>query len=111
MKGWIVAVALSVSLLGGCATAVMTGTHQGPQSGDDRTWEEAREDRMLTRAVTERLVDDRQVRAMAIQVKTYRGRVTLTGSVVNRIVADRAVELAARVRGVQGVVDRLEVKP
>jgi len=50
-------------------------------------------------------------RALAINVDTYRGVVSLSGFVDNRQQVNEATRAATRIAGVERVVNNLEVKP
>lgn len=60
-------------------------------------------------AVDDRLIDDPATPAWEIDVSTNEGIVTLTGSVDNILAKERAEKLAATVKGVKGVVNRIDV--
>ncbi len=108
--GWI-GLALAVVAASGCATAVMTGAgRDGYRPEDGRSVEQGRADAEISSAVTRALVHSGQVPAMAIRVRTYRGRVTLSGRVPDRATAQQAARLASGVAGVQSVRNLLRVE-
>lgn len=67
------------------------------------------EDRVISDAVDDRLADDPAVPARNIDVSTADGILSLTGSVPNILAAERAGRVAAAVKGVLGVVNRIEI--
>jgi len=46
-----------------------------------------------------------------VDVSTSQGVVTLSGPVSNLLAKERAVRIAASIRGVRGVIDRISVTP
>lgn len=106
----VVAGSLSLALLGGCGTLVLgTAPSGGYDPADGRSHEQFMADANISEAVTSRLVHDATVDAMDIRVSTYRGVVTLHGTVSGSQVARRAVTLARGVPGVRRVVSDLTV--
>lgn len=99
-----------VLLLTGCATATLSGYGQGGQQADGRSYEEARNDNLITSEVNRLLVKNRAVDAMDITASTRNGVVTLDGSVPSQTMARRAAELVSGVPGVSSVNNKLTVK-
>ncbi len=66
-------------------------------------------DQDITQAISEHLIDDSAVDANRIDVSTYEGIVTLSGTVNNLLARDRAVRLVESMRGVRSVVNNIEV--
>jgi hyperosmotically inducible protein len=97
--------------LAGCASAVSSGYGQGGRDPYGRSYEEARADNLISAAVTSALVRDRAVPAVDIDVSTFSGVVTLSGSVPSVAIARRAGEIAAAVAEVKRVDNRLRVTP
>lgn len=62
-------------------------------------------------AVQRELSLDPRVPAHHIDVTVQDGIVTLTGTVDNLLAKDRAVPVAEAIRGVRGVIDRIQVRP
>jgi osmotically-inducible protein OsmY len=93
--------------LGGCASAVSSGYGQGGMDSSGRSYAEAKADNRLTEAVTSALVRDREVSAMAIQVTTFTGVVTLRGTVPAAAMVRRAGQIAAGIAGVARVDNQL----
>ncbi len=106
------ACALCISL-GGCWAAV-AGAGVGAEAGyvasqEDRTAGETLTDQRITAAVKTKLLADPTVGGLAINVDTFKSHVTLKGMVNSAKEADRAVELAQTVSGVNGVRSKLVV--
>jgi hypothetical protein len=59
--------------------------------------------------IADRLADDRSVDASDVSVHVHQGRVTLTGSVMNRAQKRRAEEVADRISGVKDVTNSIDV--
>ncbi len=95
---WVVAV-------GGAAAA---GYYVGK---DERPPEVIADDARITSSIKTRLVGDKYVDALAVNVDTYEGAVTLRGEVTNTIARDQAGRLAAGVDGVKSVNNELKVVP
>lgn len=106
-----VGVAVCVGLLGGCAAAVVGGAAAGGYyvGTDERSVGEIADDASITSTVNTRFIQDDMVKARTINVDTYRGVVTLYGTVSSQAVIDRAVEIARGVKGVRQVVSKLTV--
>lgn len=68
-------------------------------------------DEDITNAVDDQLIEDTAVPSAYLGVTTSEGIVTLTGSVNNILAKDRAESLARTVKGVRGVVNRVDVSP
>lgn len=68
------------------------------------------DDATLTAKVKAALAEDKQVSAVRINVSSDQGIVKITGAVPNAEVGQRALELAAGVKGVRDVKSELTVK-
>lgn len=68
-------------------------------------------DNTITARVLSDLDNSRGLSSHLIDVKCHDGIVTLSGSVSNLLAKERAVRVAESIRGVRGVVDRLETHP
>lgn len=97
-----------VTLLAGC-TAMLLGGGNRPVDVDRSVSSVAADDR-ITATVRERLGTDEELAGQPIGVVSYRGSVTLTGSVASSGARDRAAELARGVAGVSGVDNRIVVR-
>ncbi|WP_028101793.1 BON domain-containing protein [Pseudoduganella violaceinigra] len=67
-------------------------------------------DTMITTKVKAEMAADPLVKAMDVHVETQKGIVMLSGFVPSKAEADKAVELARRVEGVQEVKSSLQIK-
>ena len=67
-------------------------------------------DAVVFRAVQSRLLEADALEEVAIRASVEKGVVTLTGTVPNAKLRDRAVEIAEGVTGVEGVESRIEVQ-
>ncbi len=67
-------------------------------------------DSKITTVVKAKLLNDNVTRGLAVSVKTFEGRVTLTGAVDNRQERSRAVRIASAVPGVKKVNDFINLK-
>ncbi|MFH0341990.1 MAG: BON domain-containing protein [Chromatiales bacterium] len=95
----LVAAALAVVLLGGCAgspTQESTGEYL-----DDTT---------LTTKVKTTLLQDPQVSGLAINVETFKGEVQLSGFANSEAERERAATLASSVDGVAAVKNDIRLK-
>ena len=68
------------------------------------------DDTVLTTKIKATFVGDSRLKALDINVKTYKGIVQLSGFVDTQQEADRAVQLARTVKGVKAVNNSLIVK-
>jgi len=95
----LVAAALAVVLLGGCA-----GTPTQESTG------EYLDDTTLTTKVKTTLLQDPQVSGLAINVETFKGEVQLSGFATTEAERQRAAELANSVDGVAAVKNDILLK-
>src|SRR5690606_36923497 len=104
MKRGIFLAVLLVMALSGCAAAVLTGAATG-----DNAYPTTGEDARIARDVRTALYRDPVVGDERIAVAVAEGRVTLSGTVTNRLHIERAAQLAGEVAGVRGVDVELQV--
>ena len=71
---------------------------------------ETAQDQVLSKSVMERLLADKKVDLSGIKVVSNNGTVYLTGLVHSLDARQQAINIAWEVRGVQSVVNSLEVK-
>lgn len=71
---------------------------------------EAVDDSLIANKVTLALYSDTQVNGRGIKVESLQGVVELTGVVASPAEAQRAVQIAQQVKGVQAVHNRLKVQ-
>lgn len=88
-----------------CATAVVGGAARGGYNADAA----AGRDASITSTINASYVRDELISAFDVSVRTWRGDVTLSGSVPSERAARRAVELAWSVKGVNRVVSNLAI--
>lgn len=94
-------------LLTACSTGLLTG---GDYYRDQpRTGGVATADATVTEQVRRQLVDDATLSRYQIGVTTYKGRVTLTGSVADFRDRDRAGEIAKAVAGARTINNQIVV--
>ena len=104
----IVLFALTFSVA--CSSARRTGsTVKDATIAAGQTIGDTTADATITSAVKMKLAADKTVDALAINVDTKDGNVTLTGKVRTKTEADQAVSLAKSVEGVKNVTPHLTV--
>ncbi|MDH3980567.1 MAG: BON domain-containing protein [Gammaproteobacteria bacterium] len=77
---------------------------------DKRSLGEVADDAAITSSINIKYLTDELVRALDINVDTYRGVVTLDGLVDNQIAATRAVDLALSAKNVTKVISNLTLR-
>lgn len=87
--------------------ATPPATARAPETG--RGVGQTLDDAGITAKVKTALAAEKDVSAMAINVDTMQGKVTLTGRVSSQTEADRAVQVARGIEGVKSVDSRLTV--
>ena len=105
----------SALTLTGCWAAV-AGAGVGAEGGyiaaqDDRTAGETVTDQRITATVKTKLLADPDTHAMAINVDTFKSDVTLKGIVRTQHEANRVMEVARSVSGVNSVRSKMIVDP
>lgn len=93
--------ALSVLLLGLMFVMPWSAKAQTPELTDVN----------VSSVVTTALANDQAVEGVNLDVLTQEGIVTLAGTVNNPLAKERAVKLAKTIKGVRGIVNRIEVVP
>lgn len=107
----VAVVVLSVLLLSGCASSMVTGNASGGYgSSDGRSRTQVTSDATITSRVNSKLINDAVVGRSDINVATRHGVVTLSGRVSNSSARARAVDLARSVTGVKQVVSNLYLR-
>ena len=103
---------LVAGLLNGCAALVVGGAAAGGYYvvKDKRTMAEIYDDAGITTAINSKYLKDDLVSAVAVNVDTEYGEVTLKGTVDNLAVARRAYDLAYSVEGVTLVISNLTIR-
>jgi osmotically-inducible protein OsmY len=80
-------------------------------TGCGKTVGETIDDATTTTRVKTALLNDPDVAGLKIDVDTFKGIVTLSGSVKSQSEADRAITIARRTDGVSDVKSTLQVNP
>ncbi len=93
------ALALVLFLAAGCAT--LTGKTAG----------QTVEDSVITSKINAKIVQDPQLSYLKIDVDTFQGNVTLSGTVPSKAAQDRLVELARNTEGVKSVKANVVIQP
>lgn len=109
---WVVAAAIGVMALGGCAAALIGGAAAGgyPAGKDKRTAARIADDSAISSAVKSKLIADREVKALDVNVDTYEGVVTLRGEVGSAAQRAAAERIARGSKGVKAVKNELRLK-
>ena len=112
-KQWIINIAL-ITLLSfstGCFWLAVGGAGAAGYAiaKDERTAGTIAKDAGITASVKSKLIRDKQIKALDIDVDTHSGIVTLNGHVPDEATQERAIKIAKGVEGVQSVESRLEI--
>ena len=106
MQTWSkLGIALVVSVLAAGVTGCASDNHRGIEST-----QEVVSDSWITTKVKSDLAVEKDVSATSISVKTVEGVVTLSGTASNQAEADKAMQVASKIKGVQSVVNNISVK-
>ena len=107
----LVAVILAGLLLTGCAALVVGGAAVGGyQVGkDERSASQIAKDGTINATIKSKLIADKIVSAINVNVDTYNSQVTLTGTVGSYVERDQAGRVAQSVDGVASVDNKLKV--
>lgn len=112
MKAAAVVVILSIAVgLTACVPVVVGGAAVGGYyiGKDEREPGVIASDGRITTAVKSRLIADKYVDGLAINVDTYEGVVTLRGEVSSSLPREQAERLAASVEGVKSVRNEIRI--
>lgn len=80
------------------------------QSYDDparRTPGEITDDTAILTAIKAKLIADRDIQGLQIDVDVYQGEVTLSGRIPSEVLRNRAIKIASEIKGVTKVHDSL----
>jgi hyperosmotically inducible periplasmic protein len=110
---YAVFVPLLALAVAGCAPALIgAGAAGGYYVGkDERSVGEIASDAAVTARINTAFAQDEVVSAWDVNVDTFRGHVTLHGTVPTQDAIDRAIQIARGQRGVESVEAHLEVVP
>lgn len=108
----IALILLSFLALGGCTALAVGGTgHGGSQYGkDERPAGALASDTSITSKIRSQYAADPIVSAFNISVRTYDGRVTLSGTVSSPTARNRALDLAKQTAGVKTVTNQIYIE-
>lgn len=118
MRKLILAFCLAGLLLGaaGCTTGTVAagllagGTAAGYYAGrDERDLQTIKQDAVITSTIKGWFLSDKEINGLNINVDTYRGVVTLYGSVETKHVEESAMRMASKANGVTKVISKLTV--
>lgn len=98
MKRIVLSVILIVLMNLGCAS--LTG----------RTAGEIVDDSSITAAINVKIIEDAELKYLKININSFRGHVTLTGTVPNKHAEERLIKIANNVRGVKSVKANLIIE-
>jgi len=105
-------ISLSFLLLGGCTALVVGGAAVGGyQLGkDERQPGVVASDSAVTSKIKAKYVADSIVSVFKISVRTYEGKVTLSGTVGSHVARNQALDLAKSTTGVKTVTNQIIVE-
>ena len=108
---WVLAAA-ALAGLSGCAAALIGGAAAGGYyvGKDERSASRIAEDGAITSAVKSKLIVDRDVKALDVNVDTYDGVVRLSGEVRTSAQRAAAERIAREAKGVKSVKNELRVR-
>lgn len=108
----LIAFACLVSL-NGCVPAVIGGAAVGAYfvGTDDRPVKTIASDGSITSEINARMIKDSRLSALRINVDTYEGAVTLSGTVHNEEAVWAAEDIARHVRGVRAIQNNIIYQP
>ncbi|MEM7083591.1 MAG: BON domain-containing protein [Pseudomonadota bacterium] len=105
---------LSAGLVGlsGCAALLIGGAAAGGYAvgKDERPAKQILDDGTITASIKTRFAADKYVSALAIDIDTYDGVVTLNGTVGSYVEQQRAEDIARDIVGVKSVVNKLVLR-
>jgi osmotically-inducible protein OsmY len=103
-----VVLCLVAAALGGCALAVGAGAGVGAVAIEERGLRGRASDLRIEAELVDKYIKEGLRMLTAIGVEVYEGRVLLTGATEDQSIADRAVQLAWTVEGVQAVMNEIQ---
>jgi osmotically-inducible protein OsmY len=102
---------LSVLLLSGCSALAVGGSSGDYQQGSSgRSSSVVSSDNAITANIKAEFAADSLVRGFNVSVRTYKGTVTLTGSVGSLVAREQAVLLARDTNGVVAVNNQISIE-
>ncbi len=111
-KPLLILLAISLFGLSGCAALLIGGAAAGGYAvgKDERSAKQILDDGTITASIKTRYAADKYVKALAINIDTYDGVVTLNGSVGSYVEQQRAEDIARDIVGVKSVVNKLVLR-
>jgi len=107
----ISSVLLLVLLLSGCTALAVGGSSGGSQQGGSaRPSSVVSSDNAITASIKAEFAADSTVSGFNVGVRTYKGTVTLTGSVGSLVAREQAVRLARNTSGVVAVNNQINIE-
>ncbi len=103
---------LVLSLLQGCTALAIGGAGAaGYYVGkDERDFSTIMDDAGITTAINSELLAAKEVKTFDINVDTYRGVVTLSGTVPSHKIKRKVIAISKKTKGVRKVISHLKVK-
>lgn len=100
---------LAIGVLGGCAPLLGAGAVVGVTAAEERGLRGRASDLQIEAQIVDAHIKDGIRMTTAIGVEVYEGRVLLTGATEDQSMADRAVQIAWSVPGVQAVMNEIQI--
>lgn len=102
---------LSLMVLSGCSALAVGGSSGGYQQGNtERSSSVVASDNSITASIRAEFAKDSRTSGFNIGVRTYKGTVTLTGSVGSLAAREQAVRLARTTGGVAAVNNQINIE-
>ena len=103
------ALCLAATALSGCAPILGAGAVVGVTAAEERGLRGRASDLSIEAQIVDAHIKDGIRMLTAVGVEVYEGRVLLTGATENQALADRAVQIAWAVPGVQAVMNEIQI--
>ena len=104
---------MTTTLLSSCIAVVAGGAAAGGymMGNDERSVGQITDDAAITAAIKTRLIGERAIKSLNINVDTYLQVVTLRGKVSSASQEQIAIKIAQEVKGVKQVISELNINP
>ena len=104
---------MTTTLLSSCIAVVAGGAAAGGymMGNDERSVGQITDDATITAAIKTRLIRERAIKSLNINVDTYLQVVTLRGKVSSASQEQIAIKIAQEVKGVKQVISELNINP
>jgi hyperosmotically inducible protein len=104
-------VLVSILMLSGCTAMMVGGNTGGYQQGkDERSMAVTTSDSTITTKIKSKYAADSTVSVFNIGIRTWKGTVTLSGTVGSYVARDQAEALAKETSGVQAVNNHIVIE-